>query len=209
MIASIKGMNTGTVLTENSFFEHCLTPSVTASFTGMERLKFRGCLSLPMTFVSCGETGMAAASGELHKQGDDISLTVFQFSPALKIGFQYRAVPEKLDLNVGGVIQFASITKAVSSIRSYTGGVEDEYSKKRTTYTNYGKWNPGGTIPPMGTNGNSSLFAGLTFMFNEKFVLDTMMGFYTENTGDNDGSFTDIWGRNLGSFSGILLSLKI
>jgi len=199
-IASIKGLNNKGALTENGYAENIFTPSVGVSYSGMPRLDFKAGFYFPLLIVSGKETGMELVpgkfKGELQKKGDETSLTAFQFSPVLKIAFQYQAVPEKLDLNIGGIMQFASVTKASCGSISYTG---------------YGEWNSGmfpGMDPVTGTNQSSCLYAGFTFMFNEKVLLDAMTGLNTGSV-DNDFNIFGVTGRSLTSLSSILLSLKI
>jgi len=199
-IASIKGINNENVLSENSFFGNTLVPSVTVAYSGMDKLEFKAKLDFPFSLFSGKETGMiiktGSLNGELEKNGDEISTVAFQFSPVLNIAIQYQAFREKLNLNIGGEIQFATITIAASN---------------KYRYTNYGEWKPDvfpGLDSVLGLNQSSRLFAGLTFFFNDKVLLDVMTGLNSENT-DNNFNIFGISGNSLTSFSGILLSLKI
>jgi hypothetical protein len=192
--ALIKGLNTGIKLTENSYIENSLIPSIGVSFTGMEKLKFKGSLEIPCNLVSARESEMDN-SGIVH--GQDTSWLIFQCSPAIRIAFQYETLKKMLVLNMGGLLQFASITRASAKTDNYVLGTKQ--NSFTAQYTNYGEWNDF----LRGTNMISCLYTGFLFKFNEKCTMDIMTGLSTENV----ASTIDF--LKLIGFGSILLSLKI
>ena len=207
-IRSVKGLNNAGSLSQNSFIENSFNPSIGLTYNGMNKIDLKASLFLPFAFASFKETEMildvGSAEGKLIKNGSDTSFSYFQFTPKIVFGFQYQASPGRLDINVGGIIQFASILKANSSTDTFISGIIDPgTSMIKTKMTLYGEDYLFGET--LGTNQRAALNVGLTFRFNEYMILDTMTGINSSNTvnvfGTGAGSLT--------SYSSILLCLKI
>ena len=212
-ILSISGLNDAGVLMENSFIQNSVSPSVVVEFIGLHRLKFKGTLSLPVTLLSYGETEMqivpGSFNGELQRDGNDTSLLLIQFSPLLQIGVQFEIIPNRLNLNIGGTLQFASVTWGLLTIENYLNADKSgTLTGKSVSYGEFNASNYSDLSPTIGTNQISCLSVGFTFAFNKKFALDFMTGLNLDNQG-NEVNIFGITGRSLTSFSGILLSLKI
>ena len=207
-INSIKGINDMNGLSQDSYIGNMLAPAIGLCYTGMSRVDLKASLFLPLTFLSSGKTEKEIkpgnTKGELQKDGRDISLFYFRFSPKIVFGFQFQAFPGRLDFNVGGIIQFASIARAHFTEESWTNGAKTPGTyKDKTIMTLYGYQYVLGDF--MGEDQRAALNAGITFRFNEYVVLDAMTGV----NGSNAANIFGTGANSLTSYSSILLTLKI
>ena len=193
---TIKGINTGAALSENSSMENNVAPSLKASYTGNDKLGLIAQLYLPFDFLSQKTTGMAIknASGDLWKNGADVSTFTFTVTPTLNLGLQYQILPSKLALNAGGIVQAVTLTTTKTDTAAYANDVKGGTSKSRsTTFTN----------PASVT----SLYAGVSYNLSKNLTFDAVTGVYGTN-GANIFGTGGIGGGSITVFGQILASLK-
>jgi len=214
---TIKGLNLGFVslvnfLYENSYFSNDIAPSINVSYTGNDRLGLSAKLSLPIGLVSYEEAKMDIKDegGGLWKNGIDFSAFLFSFTPALRLGLQYKIVPGRLTLNAGGVIKAATITFMTFEETNYSLG-----SKDPGTPVVKGKAVFHGEIPsspfssriiPYTSSSDfaTGLYAGFNFNMSDNFVLESVSGVNNSNEANLFGA----GGESLGLFTKILATLK-
>jgi hypothetical protein len=189
-IKTISGNNNDSSLSENSYFQNLLEPSVAGQW-GVGNLSCRVLLALPLTFRRAGSTGMVkdgSTDGSLVKQGLDSTTTTIIVAPNLRLAVQWRIIP-MLTLNAGGRITVSSFTRAVTEGKEYNQGDEISDSSIRTVAPAYGST-------------SNSLTAGFTLRATNNLTLEAAAGIGDDNTisvFDPDGFFT---------FANILLSMK-
>jgi hypothetical protein len=159
------------ILNEYDFSSHLIEPSTSLSWD-QGKLSLKAGLYLPVALTSEKDSPMilkADDSGDLEHSTENIerSSFIFSFSPRLDMAAQYRVVPNKFNINIGGCFQQQGIGWTATDYTEYTrsGGevlVKDNGQFKRHE-TNWG-------------NFSTTLRAGFTFFFSENFALDAATG---------------------------------
>jgi hypothetical protein len=178
---SIKGFadrdTTGYKFTEYEFSSHRITPSTTLSW-GQGNLDLKVGIYLPIILTSAKVSPMTVRSpADFSATGDLIHSTAtadpetsafdFSFAPSIDLAAQYRIIPQKLNLNLGGSFRQQGIGVTTTDYTEYvlSGGeaVVKENGQYKRTETNRG-------------NFETAFHAGLTILFSEKFALDATTG---------------------------------
>jgi hypothetical protein len=144
-------------------------------------------------------TAMAPkADGSLQKSGNDTTIDTFAFTPRLDLGLQYKLVPNKLTLNVGGRIAH-QITSTTTDTKVYAAGTEDKKKATKTIKTDY----------RASSNANTDrvdtyrLYTGAALNFTDNVALEAVTGIQSGvdvfATGGSNGLF---------SFGSLAFSLK-
>jgi hypothetical protein len=126
-ISTIKGLYTGSALTEASSIQNLITPSVSGQWSG-GNLALRFKLNLPVTLTNGKSTGMAIndenpLNGSLEKHGNDSQSTAIEFAPNLRLAAQWKLL-SNLTLNAGGRITVNTISRTTTKSESYDQGVK-------------------------------------------------------------------------------------
>jgi len=188
--------NPALVLREKSNIYNSIVPSVSCSWSSGNigiKTKFR----LNFDFDNTKTTDMnvvrdasGKTDGSLQKEGDDETKDVFTMTPRLDIGLQYKIIPEKLTLNIGGRLA-RSVAFTTTSVKKYdTNGKEDGNGANNSKSVNFGEmtWR---------------LYAGTMFNFNENLWLEAVTG--VQNGVNVFGTGVD----GLFNFTSIALGFKI
>jgi hypothetical protein len=151
---------------ERSLTQHKITPSVSGQWSGGP-LSFRFKLNLGVPIDETINTAMAfksgATDGSLVKNGADSKAVMIGFNPDLRLAAQWKIVP-KLALNLGGRIDFGTISNTTTEGNSYNDGTAvDNSSYKTVTATN----------PTSITN---SLAVGVTFNVTDNLTFEAASG---------------------------------
>jgi hypothetical protein len=136
-ISTINGFYTGSVFTENSYFQNVFTPSVSGQWSG-GNLALKFALNLPVTLTNQKITQMALNNenpldGKLEKDDIDSKSVAIGFAPNLRLASQWKIL-SNLILNTGGRITVNSISRTTVEGESYTQGdkVDDSNFKQVT-----------------------------------------------------------------------------
>jgi hypothetical protein len=184
-IEKIKGINDDGTLKELKGSNHTIKPQVNVTFNATDKLAIKSRVDLVVGFGSTTSTEMEleGSGPTLVKDGDDSKMNTFLFQPKIVLAFQYKIVPSKLTLSVGGTLQPTTINTKKIATEEYDSGEKVPNSGTVTAFSiNYGT---------VGT----SLTAGLTFNLSENLAIDASTGIKSTN------SFNLI--NNLLSFSSI------
>ena len=180
-------------LTERGYSRQNLIPSITAEFTGSDRIAMKARLHLQFGLGTERITNMFNDEGHLEKHGDDLSTIRFSFQTGLSLGMQYQLLPGRLILNAGGTIQAAEIAVKTGSVDVYDMDTkEGDTTVTRTT-----------TCSPSAVSG---LFAGVTWRLTNFFTLEGLTGIAGANEANLFGFDSDT--DNLTFITQILATLK-
>jgi hypothetical protein len=186
---------------------HTITPSVAAGWNS-DRIGLGAELRLPVEIRAEGHTktisnyipaGSSVPVG--HKKYRDVgtySETEVNFSPVLNLGAQFRAIPDKFFINIGGKIGLSKIGQTT------TEDVDVDYDytdNDKTTKTSSKK------IAPFSSGTNTGLYAGMTFYFTNNVFLDAWTGLNGQNGFNIFGTSTTTSG-SIAYFNGIILCLQ-
>ena len=194
-INTVKGINATGSLSEDSFVSHEITPSLSASYDS-DRLNLSARFALNFDLISSKSSEMEEYdSGKLRKDGYDESFFRFVFQPELALGMQYKAIPGKLIINAGGKISAGGIMKYSNNYDYYNSGTKTSTTTTKIKSTSY-----------MTVAGETGLYLGLAFNFNEHFGLEAVTGLINDNDFSvfGDGSFVD----SVTTFGRILAKIK-
>ena len=177
-IETIRGLNTSTRLTEDSYVFNSLMPSLAGSWSG-DNLTLRFQLRALASLTNENETEMNGSTGSLEKTGVYANTTTFSLDPQLRLAARWIVVP-RLSLNAGGSIRaFPMIIEQIN---------EDNSSSRSIIYT----------------GAQTELNLGLTFSPTDKMSFEAMCGIDPVN---NSISVFHA-GNGLFTFGNILVSLK-
>jgi hypothetical protein len=210
---SVKGRSNSTTSAEVNITDstHTITPSVSASW-GSERIVLGAKLELPVEISSEGYTTQQShyttyvgnlLGPQVHgydewRDTGTYSKSGVEFSPVIKLGAQYRVVPNRFFINMGAEIGLSSVSQTSETTVYYIFDASNTNSVKTDEYksTDVSITSSGTTI---------SLKAGMTFYFTDNVFLDA----YTEVAGDSFNIFgAGAGSESITSFSGIILGLK-
>jgi hypothetical protein len=185
---TIKGLNTNGNLTEKSYMDHLITPSLAGQWSG-GNLALRFKLNLPVGITSEGTTAVAANS-DLDKEGQDLKALALRFQPNLRLAAQWKALPDKLHLNLGGRLNLSNISRTTTKGSSYTAGEETDHSDIKRVATTF-------------ANTGNSLGLGVTFLPTQNLTFEANCGITA-----TDNSVKVFDSNGLFSFGSILASLR-
>jgi len=161
--------NTSYNLREMSYIYNSIVPSFSCSWS-MGNIGIKTKIRVNLDFDNAKTTDMdvirdasGKTNGDLQKQGDDKNEDIFTVTPRIDLGIQYKIIPEKIILNVGGLLA-RSIAYTTTSVRKYDiYGKEDGNGAHNSKNTNYGdiKWR---------------LFVGTMFYFTENVWFEAVTG---------------------------------
>jgi hypothetical protein len=176
---SVSGTWTGTVLTERSYMQNTLTPSLSGQWSG-DTLALRFKLNLPFTFTSESATGLTPTAAKL-KHGEDSSTFAFVFDPNIRLAMQWKAL-SKLTVNAGARVNLASIRTVKKTYTTYTNGI---YASSGTdSSTNFGAASQ--ATPATGTtastrNASNNVTLGVSFFPTENMTIEASSGIGANN----------------------------
>ena len=186
----IKGYNTGTALSEKSYIDNLLTPSLAGQWSG-GNLALRFKLNLPLGFNSEGTTAVTDNNGNLQKNGTDAKAFDIRFQPNLRLAAQWKALPDKLHLNIGARLDLSNLSRTTTKTSTYIADVKNDNADTK------------GVTTTLGATRNA-FGLGITFLPTENLIFEACAGITTGNNNQirvfaADGIFT---------FGSILASLK-
>jgi len=187
-IKRVKGLNTGTAISEDSFISNRIRPMLSGSWSGGP-LALKARLNLPMTFIGAEKTPLRInADGSLDRHGTYTKDTLFTFTPSVELGVQWKIFSDKLFINAGGKVE-TTLTLGNQLTTNYDAGAQEPNSNTRTAKNSFG-------------NSSTALTAGLTFNPTANISLDASCGIEGDNSIDvfKDGG--------LFNFTRILVSVK-
>jgi hypothetical protein len=188
---TIKGLNAynvdGNILTEKSYMDHLITPSLAGQWSG-GNLALRFKLNLPVGITSEGTTAVAANGSDLDKQGQDVKALALRFQPNLRLASQWKVLPDKLHLNLGGRLNLSDIARTTTKGSSYAADKELDNTDIKRVATAF-------------ADTRNSLGLGVTFLPTGNLTFEANCGIAnnTAKVFDPDGLF---------SFGSILASLR-
>jgi hypothetical protein len=188
--STIKGLNNGNNLSENSYIDNLLTPSLAGQWSG-GNLALRFKLNLPLGFNSAGTTAMdtGLTGSVLVKDGTDSKVSALRFQPNLRLAAQWKALPEKLHLNIGARLDLGNINRTTTTSSTYVNNIVVPLGDTTTVATTYG-------------NTTNALGLGLTFLPTENLAFEANCGISANN------SIRAFDAAGLFAFGSILASLK-
>jgi len=200
---STTGSNTS--FTEESATSHTITPSVSGQWSGGP-LAFRFKLNLGVPIRETISTQKAykldasnnpTTDGSLANNGTDQKATLIGFNPDLRLAAQWKINP-KLALNLGGRINFNTISSTTTEGKTYTNDKENDNSSFKTVATS----NP--------TSITNSLAMGVTFNVTDNLTFEAASGASNGriNVFGTAGSGTGAGESGLLYFTNLLVSLR-
>ena len=177
-IATIRGLNTSTRLTEDRYIFNNIMPTLAGSWNG-DNLALRFQLRILASITNEDAIEMDGSTGSLVKTGVFANTTTFLLDPQLRLAVRWTIVPQ-LSLNVGG--QIRALPMIIESID------EDNSATRSTTYT----------------GADTELTLGFTFSPVERLSFEAVVGVNPVNNSisvfhTSEGLFT---------FGNILASLR-
>jgi hypothetical protein len=182
-------------LAERSVTSHTITPSLIGQWSGGP-LAFRFKFNLGVPITETLNTSVAfktgATDGSLVKNGVDSKATSVGFNPDLRLAAQWKIVPN-LALNLGGRINFNTISTTTTEGKSYANDKEVDNSSFKTVTTS----NP--------TSISNTLAMGVTFNATDNLTFEVASGASNGNI--------NVFGNTAGVgglfyFTNLLVSLK-
>ena len=177
-ISTIRGLNTSTRLTEDSYIFNSIMPSLSGSWNG-DKLALRFQLRVLASLTNENETEMNGSTGSLLKTGIYANSTTFSLDPQLRFGVRWTIVPG-LSLNAGGLIR---------ALPMIIEQIDEDNSVSRSIVF---------------TGAQTELSLGFSFNFTDNLSLEAMCGIDPVN---NSISIFHT-GNGLFTFSNILVSLR-
>jgi hypothetical protein len=204
---NISGLNNKGTLSEESWSRNLFTPSLAGQWSGGPfALRFK--LNLPLEFTNIETTPMSAkADGSLEKNGTYVKTDAFMLDPNLRLAMQWKVVPDKLNLNAGGRINFGTLIMSTSEGERYTNGTKDDNSSYKTTNNAFGT--AGAASADTGTSARrdtgNQLTLGATLMPSSNVTFEANCGVSGNNSINVFRTDTD---GGLFSFGSVLVSLR-
>ena len=194
----------GDDLYEGSWMQHFIRPRVQLRWFG-DRVNLGAGLVLgnTITTYSLNSRSLDANNNVVNHGADEESTFTFLFAPTLEVGARWIAIPDRLDVLVGGVFNPGTITRSTTeSVTLDASGNVPNYATSTTTTIEFG-------------NASADLRFGATFHFNERFALDAITGVNPRTTGvaadgtqrDNVINFFGTGANNLFTFGRIMAVL--
>jgi hypothetical protein len=168
--------------------DNLLTPSVAGQWSG-GNLALRFKLNLPLGFNSTGTTAMRVTGSNLVKDGADSKASALRFEPNLRLAAQWKAIPDKLHLNMGGRLTFSNIARTTTKRSTYADNIVNPFGNSTAVATTYG-------------DTANALGLGVTFLPTGNLNFEANCGISTNN------SIRAFDAAGLFSFGSILVSLK-
>jgi hypothetical protein len=156
---------------ERSITQHTINPSVSGQWSGGP-LSFRFKLNMNVNLSDTINTNMAykedeggivTTDGALVKDKIYSKATMIGFNPDLRLAAQWKIVP-KLALNLGGRINFNSITSTTTEGKTYSKGTVVDNSSYKTVATS----NPASI--------SNTLVTGVTFNVTDNLTFEAATG---------------------------------
>jgi len=187
-----------TAFVEQSVTNHTITPSVSGQWSGGPlAFRFKLNMNAPINeTVSTQKTLKTDGSGSLEKNGIDSKAVLIGFNPDLRLAAQWKIVP-KLALNLGGRINFNTISFTTTEGKTYTNDNADNDSSTKRVATS----NPGGI--------SNTLAMGVTINATDNLTFEVASG--ASNGRINVFGATDNAGASpngLFYFTNLLVSLR-
>ena len=183
---------------EKSETRHTITPYVSGQWSGGPlAFRFKFNMGVPITeTVSTQKTLKTDGSGSLEKNGADSKIVMVGFNPDLRLAAQWKIVPN-LALNLGGRINFNTMSNTTTEGKSYTNDKENDNSSFKTVAVS----NPTGI--------SNTLAIGVTFNATDNLTFEVASG--ASNGRINVFGATDNTGASpngLFYFTNLLVSLR-
>jgi hypothetical protein len=190
--SNFSGLNTNGNLTENSYTQNEITPSIAGSWS-KENLGLKFKLNLPVTIRNESSTAFKVKdnTGALWKDGDSSETFYFGFSPNLRLAAQWK-VASRLTINAGGRLTVNALGSTTVDNKVYVTDDED----KDSAYTRVTK--------VFGATSNQ-LTAGVTLNATDNLTFEASCGIGTGTGANNISIFKDDGALN---FTSLLVSLK-
>lgn len=195
--ASIDGKNTNGVLTGNDYLYNCITPSASVSWSHANikfkaklktKLEFENEKSIPVVILDDGK-------GTQRKNGDEVTVNIFTFTPQLDLGAQYKI--GNFTINIGGLIERSIARKTINTkVYDNQGNVPELGTK--STLTDYGVM-------------TNRIYLGVGYAFTNNIQIDAITGI--GGNSNNDGTGINVFdtgmnGNGLFNFASIALSMQ-
>jgi hypothetical protein len=185
---------------EKSITNHTITPSVSGQWSGGPlSFRFKFNMGVPITeTVSTQKTLKTDGSGSLEKNGADSKAVMVGFNPDLRLAAQWKIVPN-LALNLGGRINFSTISNTTTEGKSYTNDKENDNSSFKTVAVS----NPTGI--------SNTLAIGVTFNATDNLTFEVASGASNGKInvfGVTDNSTGSASPNGLFYFTNLLVSLR-
>ncbi|MCL2210928.1 MAG: hypothetical protein FWB95_03285 [Treponema sp.] len=168
---------------------HIIKPSFAVSWDS-EKIGIGAELALPISFYSTGSTinGMItpASGGYVLLPMFTYKETGIEFAPVLGLGAQFRPIPGKLNINIGGSIGLSSIGRTTEVITSLATNDSSKDIEKQSFGTKTG------------------LYAGIEFYFSPNVAIDLLTGV----SNHNNFNFFGTTNNSITYFGTILLAVK-
>jgi hypothetical protein len=191
-IETIKGLFAGGPtggLTENSYMDNLFTPSLAGQWSN-EKIGLKFKLSLPLGITSTGTTTMRLDSDYRLAMAADSKATALRFLPNLCLAAQWKALPDKLHLNIGGRLDLSNITRTSTESSAYdANGDKVEHSDSKRVARNF-------------DNTRNQLTLGVSFLPIENLTFEANCGIGANNAAQVFAA------DGLVSFGSILAGLK-
>jgi hypothetical protein len=200
----------GVTITEKTQLQQIITPSLTYSTDLGDRVKFGLKFNLPfginsktsegeytktwsttVTAKTGGDTTVTETSGVSYSDTNlESETSVFTVSPALSIGTQVTAIPNKLTFNLGLTNKIAYSSEKTLTKPKGIGYTTTTMTTNGTTNTTKtvdslsGVRSDTSTVKEKWTDLSAQISAGFTFYFSPNFLVDT---YYTSSVTDEAG----------------------
>jgi hypothetical protein len=186
---TIKGLNSAGGYSEKSYISNLFTPSLAGQWSG-EKIGLKFKFFLPLGISSDGTTPMGLDGDNRLVKASEQKATTLTFQPNLCLAAQWKALPDKLHLNIGGRLELSNITRTSTEGSRYQGnGDKVEHSDTAYVVSNFGPT-------------RNALTLGVSFMPIQNLTFEANCGI----GGNNVASvFSD---NGLFAFSSILAALK-
>jgi len=186
---------------ERSETRHKITPSLSGQWSdGPFAIRFKLNLNTPINeTLSTEESLKGDGSGSTIKNGTDSKVVLVGFNPDFRLAVQWKIVPN-LALNLGGRINFGTISSTTTDATTYTNNTENKDSSTKTVVTS----NP--------TSVTNSLAMGVTYNATDYLTFEVASGASNGtinvfgNTGNTPNKALNEYG--LLYFTNLLISIK-
>jgi hypothetical protein len=182
----------GVFITDYKETSHVIQPSLAASWDS-DKIGLGAKLHLPVTLRSTEYISNSYDSNPTVDTTDDFKKTsttsesYIGFAPTLKLGGQYRLVPNKFNINMGATIVLSTVSNTKEDTITIIP-IADAGTEK--------------SVVPGSTGTSSSFSVGATLFLTNNVSLDAYTGVRNSN------AISIFSTTNITNFTGILLSLK-
>jgi hypothetical protein len=229
----------GVTVEEKTRLQQIITPSLTYGTNLGDNVKFALKLDLPFTLESKtsggsytktwktevktptgGETTVTETNKTSYSSGES-ETSIFAVAPALYIGTQITAIPNKLNLNLGltNKIEYSSVKGQEKptgvGFNTTTTTVGDLVTVDTKTSDSIGTKTDYSYVKETWSDLNAKISAGFTFFFNPNFLVDTYFTTSITDTagttnGDSGISFgnTNFWSDIVAGNFAIMFTIK-